>query len=63
MRKTLACLMVALTALTTSCASLPTNSAPHVTYVEIPETGHMLPVEAPDQLASAISDWLSSLES
>ena len=30
MRKTLACLMVALTALTTSCASLPTNSAPHV---------------------------------
>lgn len=36
------------------------NSAPHVTYVEIPETGHMLPVEAPDQLASAISDWLSS---
>ncbi len=39
------------------------NSAPHVTYVEIPETGHMLPVEAPDQLASAISDWLSSLES
>ncbi|MGX1597904.1 alpha/beta fold hydrolase [Dietzia maris] len=37
------------------------NSAPHVTYVEIPETGHMLPVEAPDQLASAISDWLSSL--
>lgn len=39
------------------------NSAPHVTYVEIAETGHMLPVEAPDQLASAISDWLSSLES
>ncbi|WP_271800484.1 alpha/beta fold hydrolase [Dietzia maris] len=39
------------------------NSASHVTYVEIPETGHMLPVEAPDQLASAISDWLSSLES
>lgn len=39
------------------------NSAPQVTYVEIPETGHMLPVEAPDQLASAISDWLSSLKS
>ncbi|MCY1657970.1 alpha/beta hydrolase [Dietzia sp. SL131] len=39
------------------------NSASHVTYVEIPETGHMLPVEVPDQLASAISDWLSSLES
>lgn len=38
------------------------NSAPHVTYVEIPETGHVLPVEAPGQLASAISDWLSSLE-
>lgn len=39
------------------------NSAPHVPYVEIAETGHMLPVEAPDQLASAISDWLRSLES
>ena len=38
------------------------NSAPHVTYVEIPETGHMLPVEAPGELASALSDWLSSLE-
>lgn len=37
------------------------NSAPQVTYVEISETGHMLPVEAPDQLASAIGDWLSSL--
>lgn len=39
------------------------NAAPHVSYVEIPGTGHMLPVEAPDQLASAISDWLSSLQS
>lgn len=38
------------------------NAAPHVTYVEIPETGHMLPVEAPDQLAGVLSDWLSSLE-
>lgn len=38
------------------------NKAPHVTYVEIPETGHMLPVEAPAQLASVLSDWLSSLE-
>jgi pimeloyl-ACP methyl ester carboxylesterase len=38
------------------------NAAPHVTYVEIPETGHMLPVEAPAQLAGVLSDWLSSLE-
>ncbi|MEW1938014.1 alpha/beta hydrolase [Dietzia maris] len=38
------------------------NSAPHVTYVEIPQTGHMLPVEAPTQLAGVLSDWLSSLE-
>ncbi|MCT2305862.1 alpha/beta fold hydrolase, partial [Dietzia cinnamea] len=38
------------------------NAAPHVTYVEIPETGHMLPVEAPGQLAGVLSDWLSSLE-
>ena len=38
------------------------NSAPHVAYVEIPETGHMLPVEAPGRLASVISDWLTSLE-
>lgn len=28
-----------------------------VTYVEIPETGHMLPVETPEELATAISDW------
>ena len=28
------------------------NSAPHVTYVEIPETGHMLPVEAPEGTAA-----------
>ena len=32
-----------------------------VTYVEIPETGHMLPVEAPDELASAIVDWPRAL--
>ena len=32
-----------------------------VTYVEIPETGHMLPVEAPDELAGAIVDWLRGL--
>jgi len=38
------------------------NSASHVTYAEIPETGHMLPVEAPGQLARAIGDWLTSLE-
>lgn len=38
------------------------NAAPHVTYVEIPETGHMLPVEAPGQLAGVLSDWLNSLE-
>ncbi|AWH92916.1 alpha/beta fold hydrolase [Dietzia lutea] len=38
------------------------NSAPHVKYVEIPQTGHMLPVETPGQLASVLSDWLSSLE-
>ncbi|AWH92924.1 alpha/beta fold hydrolase [Dietzia lutea] len=38
------------------------NSAPQVTYVEIAETGHMLPVEAPGQLAGVLSDWLSSLE-
>ena len=29
-----------------------------VTYIEIPETGHMLPVEAPDELADAIVDWI-----
>ncbi len=38
------------------------NSAPHVAFVEIPETGHMLPVEDTEQLSNAISDWLSSLE-
>lgn len=32
-----------------------------MTYVEIPETGHMLPVEAPDELAGAIADWLRGL--
>ncbi|ODQ84399.1 hydrolase [Dietzia alimentaria] len=32
-----------------------------VTYVEIPATGHMLPVEAPDELAGAIGDWLRGL--
>ncbi|MEH6818850.1 MAG: alpha/beta hydrolase [Dietzia psychralcaliphila] len=38
------------------------NSAPHVAFVEIPETGHMLPVEDTEQLSNALSDWLSSLE-
>lgn len=28
-----------------------------VAYVEIAETGHMLPVEAPEELAAAISRW------
>ncbi|GAA1699175.1 alpha/beta fold hydrolase [Dietzia cercidiphylli] len=32
-----------------------------VSYTEIPETGHMLPVEAPDELAGAIVDWLRGL--
>ena len=32
-----------------------------VIYVETPETGHMLPVEAPDELAGAIVDWLRGL--
>ncbi|UVE96422.1 alpha/beta fold hydrolase [Dietzia sp. B32] len=32
-----------------------------VVYVKIPETGHMLPVEAPDELAGAIVDWLREL--
>lgn len=29
-----------------------------VSYVEIPETGHMLPVEAPEELARAIDGWV-----
>ncbi|WP_372502540.1 alpha/beta fold hydrolase [Dietzia maris] len=33
-----------------------------MTFVEIPQTGHMLPVEAPAQLAGVLSDWLGSLE-
>ncbi|MET3861703.1 pimeloyl-ACP methyl ester carboxylesterase [Dietzia sp. 2505] len=33
------------------------SDAQRVTYVEIPETGHMLPVETPEELATAISDW------
>lgn len=33
-----------------------------VTYVEIPETGHMLPVEAPEELAQAITAWVDSLQ-
>ncbi|MBB0992509.1 alpha/beta hydrolase, partial [Dietzia sp. SLG510A3-30A2] len=37
------------------------GTADPVTYVEIPETGHMLPVEAPDELAGAIVDWLRGL--
>lgn len=28
-----------------------------VIYVEIPETGHMLPVEAPSELAAVIGEW------
>ncbi|WP_163377110.1 alpha/beta hydrolase [Dietzia sp. Alg238-R159] len=38
------------------------DSVPRVNYGETAETGHILPVEAPGQLASAISDWLRSLE-
>lgn len=33
-----------------------------VSYTEIPETGHMLPVEAPDALARAIVDWLPTIQ-
>ncbi|MFN3600816.1 MAG: alpha/beta fold hydrolase [Dietzia sp.] len=33
-----------------------------VAYVEIPETGHMLPVEAPEELAVAISNWWRRIE-
>lgn len=29
-----------------------------VTYVEIPETGHILPVEPPVEVAGAIVAWL-----
>lgn len=32
-----------------------------VSYLEIPETGHMLPVEAPDKLAAAIVGWLPTI--
>lgn len=32
-----------------------------VSYVEIPETGHMLPVEAPERLATAISRWRNAV--
>ncbi|AVZ40253.1 MULTISPECIES: alpha/beta fold hydrolase [unclassified Dietzia] len=28
-----------------------------VTYVEIPETGHMLPAEKPEELAAVVADW------
>lgn len=38
------------------------SGAGQVTYVEIPETGHMPPVETPDQLASVISGWLRTLQ-
>ncbi|MCT1434679.1 alpha/beta fold hydrolase [Dietzia maris] len=38
------------------------NAAPHVTYVEIPKTEHMVPVEDPKGLSGAISDWLETLE-
>ncbi|MBB1040679.1 alpha/beta hydrolase, partial [Dietzia sp. Cai40] len=38
-------------------AGASSKGAQAVTYVEIPETGHMLPVETPEELATAISDW------
>ena len=38
------------------------GEARQVTYVEIPETGHMLPVETPEELASTISDWLKTIK-
>lgn len=46
----------------TVTAESGSGAAGGVTYVEIPETGHMLPVEAPDELAGAISDWLSTIQ-
>lgn len=33
------------------------SGAGGVTYVEIPETGHMLPAEKPEELAAVVSDW------
>ncbi|MBB1032455.1 alpha/beta hydrolase, partial [Dietzia sp. SLG310A2-38A2] len=39
------------------------TGAQEVAYVEIPETGHMLPVETPEELAAAISDWWRRTES
>ena len=38
-------------------AGASSKGARAVAYVEIPETGHMLPVETPEELATAISDW------
>lgn len=35
--------------------------AARVTYVEIPETGHMLPAETPEELAQAIDGWLGAI--
>lgn len=34
--------------------------APEVDFVEIPESGHLLPFEQPEQLAATILDWLRS---
>ena len=40
---------------------LPGGDGARVAYAEIPRTGHMLPVEAPAELAAVISGWLQTI--
>ena len=42
-------------------AGASSGDVARVAYVEIPRTGHMLPVETPAELAAAIVDWLQAI--
>ena len=42
-------------------AGTPSGDVAPVTYIEIEEAGHMVPVEAPEDVAGAISDWLAAI--
>ena len=46
----------------TAAGTATATGTASVSYVEIPDTGHMLPVETPEDLARAISAWLPTVQ-
>jgi pimeloyl-ACP methyl ester carboxylesterase len=46
--------------LSSEAAAMMRQRAPSVSFVEIPETGHMIPLEQPDRLAKAVGEFCTN---